>query len=69
MFYFVLLSLGCKILCLSKDDDLYILKMGNYFNRKYNIVSDTTKERRHEKTCLQGLRPGKTQTSQLSYRN
>ena len=26
-------------------------------------------EPRHEKTCLWGLRPGKTQTSPLSYRD
>ena len=41
MFYFVLPSLGCKIPCLSNDDELYYLKNWNYFKRKYNIVSDT----------------------------
>ena len=29
----------------------------------------TWNEPRHEKTCLQGLRPGKTQTGLLSFRN
>ena len=32
-------------------------------------VSENTYESRHKKTCLQVLRPGKTQTSLLSYRS
>ena len=34
-----------------------------------SVMSVKTYEPRHEKTCLQGLRPGKTQTGLLSYRD
>ena len=35
----------------------------------YELFGQVTYEPRHEKTSLQGLRPGKTQTGLLSYRD
>ena len=39
--------------------------------RSYSLSEDSScsYEPRHEKTCLQGLRPGKTQTGLLSYKS
>ena len=54
---------------LSKDDSLFecILSMQI---KKENVVKTHDKyEPRHEKTCLLGLRPGKTQTGLLSHRD
>ena len=48
----------------------YLLKFGTKTNKgcpkRYSVLLI---EPRHEKTCLRGLRPGKTQSSLLSYRD
>ena len=40
-----------------------------YFFHMETVSEPNTNEPRHEKTCLGGLRPGKTQTDLLSYRD
>ena len=37
-------------------------------SKKHETVDDSN-EPHHEKTCIRGLRPGKTQTGLLSYRD
>ena len=48
-------------------ENLYSLFATGWSLKTANI--ETRYEPHHEKTCLRGLRPGKTQTSPLSYRN
>ena len=53
-----------------------VLKQIQVMNKSNHIFKNICKsmrekgtyEPRHEKTCLRGLRPGKTQTGLLSYR-
>ena len=40
-----------------------------YENGKLPLSVELTCEPRHEKTCLRGFRPGKTQTGMLSFRS
>ena len=44
----------------------------HFVNVQVSVSADSTStpnQPRHEKTCLRGLRPGKTQTGLLSYRS
>ena len=62
-----------------KDTDIthfYNLEVFNNFTCElppkfsgYSMIMMNANEPRHEKTCLRGLRPGKTQTGLLSYRS
>ena len=46
----------------------FFADLGN-FTQLTATTTDIVNEPRHEKTCLRGFRPGKTQTGLLSYRD